>query len=109
MVDLSLERCLEALIGIVLTKKVGLPNEEALTVVVAVDEPAGDVVGLVAADFAGGGIENGQAWVSISLDNNYFGATPETKDPACCRLDRGLIPTFSHGAHSTHDRLRILL
>ena len=84
MVDLSLERCLEALVGIVLAKEVGLAHEEALAVVVAIDEPAGDVVGLVTADFAGGGVENGQAGVSISLGNNYFGATPETKDPACC-------------------------
>jgi hypothetical protein len=28
-------------------------------------------------------VEHGQAGVAISLDNNYFGATPETKDPAC--------------------------
>ena len=41
-------------------------------------------LGFIAADFAGGGIENRQAGVSISLDTNYFGATPETKDPACC-------------------------
>ena len=27
---------------------------------------------------------HGQTGVSISLDNNYFGATPETKDPVCC-------------------------
>ena len=84
MVDLSLQRSLETLVGIVLAEEVGLADEEALAGVVAIDEPEGDVVGLVAADFAGGGIENGQARVSISLDNNYFGATPETKDPACC-------------------------
>jgi hypothetical protein len=84
LVDLSLKRCLETLVWVVLAEEVGLANEEALTVVIAIDEPAGDVVGLVAADLAGGGIENGQAEVSISLDNNYFGATPETKDPACC-------------------------
>ena len=84
MVDLSLEGRLKALVGVVLAKEVGLAREETLTVVVAVDEPAGNVVGLVAADFAGGGVKNGQAGVSINLDNNYFGATPGTKDPACC-------------------------
>ena len=108
MVDLGLECGFEALVGVILTEEVGLAHEETLFVVVAIDEPAGDVVGLGAADFAGGGVENGQAGVSISLDNNYFGATLETKDPAYCRFDRGLIPTFSHAARSTHDRLRIL-
>jgi hypothetical protein len=67
LIDLSLERCLEALIGIVLAEEVGLAHEEALAVVVAVDEPAGDVVGLVAADFAGGWIEDVDA-VDLDLD-----------------------------------------
>ena len=82
-VDLSLQRSLETLVGVVLAEEVGLTHEEALAVIVAIDEPASDVVGLVAADLAGGGVEHGQAGVAISLDNNYFGATPETKDPAC--------------------------
>jgi hypothetical protein len=56
-VYLSLERCLEALVGIVLAKEVGLAHEEAIAVVIAIDEPAGNVVGLVTADFAGGGIK----------------------------------------------------
>ncbi len=67
MVDLSLERCLEALVGIVLAEEVCLAHEEALTVVVAIDEPAGDVVGLVAADFAGGGVEHINA-IDLHLD-----------------------------------------
>ena len=41
-----------------MAKEVGLAHEEALAVVVAVDEPAGDVVGFVATDFAGGGVEH---------------------------------------------------
>ena len=56
-VYLSLERGLEALVRVVLAKEVGLAHEEALAVVVAIDEPAGNVVGLVTADFAGGGIK----------------------------------------------------
>ena len=84
MIDHGFEGGLEALVRIVLAKEVSLAHKEALAILVAVDKLAGDVVGLVDSDFASGGIENGQAEVSISLDNNYFGATPETKDPACC-------------------------
>ena len=36
MVDLSLERCLEALVGIVLAEEVGLAHEEALTDIIAI-------------------------------------------------------------------------
>jgi hypothetical protein len=43
-----LRKPLRLLLGINLTEKVGLANEEALAVVVAVDEPAGDVVGFIA-------------------------------------------------------------
>jgi hypothetical protein len=84
LIGLGFERGLEALVRIVLAKEVSLAHKEALASLVAVAKPASDVVGFVTADFAGGGLENGQAGVSISLDNNYFGATPEIKDPACC-------------------------
>ena len=56
-IDLGFEGSLQALVRIVLAKEVGLAHKEALVVVVATDEPAGNVVGLVAADFAGGGIK----------------------------------------------------
>jgi hypothetical protein len=36
LVDLSLERGLQALIGVVLAEEIGLAHEEALTVVVAI-------------------------------------------------------------------------
>jgi hypothetical protein len=38
--------------------RVGVPDEEAFLVVVRVDEPAGDAVGTVAADFAGLRVKN---------------------------------------------------
>ena len=58
-INLSLVRGLETLVRIILAEEGGLAHEEALTVVVAIDEPAGNVVGLVAADLAGGGVEHG--------------------------------------------------
>ena len=67
MVDLGLEGSFEALIGIILAKEIGLTHEEALTVVVAVHEPAGDVVGFVATNFTGGRIEDVHA-IDLHLD-----------------------------------------
>ena len=53
LVDLGLERRLERLVRIVRAEEVRVADEEALLVVVGVDEPAGDAVGIVAADLAG--------------------------------------------------------
>lgn len=50
-IDLCLEGGLEAFVGVILAKKVGLPHNEALAIAVAVDEPASDGGGLVAAHF----------------------------------------------------------
>ena len=44
LVDLGLERRLQRLVGIVRAEEVGVADEEALLVVVGVDEPAGDAV-----------------------------------------------------------------
>ena len=44
-VDLGLEGGLERLVGVVGAQEVGVADEEALLVVVGVDEPAGDAVG----------------------------------------------------------------
>lgn len=57
-VDFGAEGGLEGFVGIVLAEEVGVADVEALTVVVGIDEPASDAVGVVAADFAGAGIEN---------------------------------------------------
>ena len=58
MIDLSFESCLQRAVGIVLAEEIGVPDEEAFAVVVGVDEPAGDAVGAVAADFAGARVEH---------------------------------------------------
>ena len=74
-VDLGLEGGLERLVGVVGAEEVGVADEEALLVVVGVDEPAGDAVGVVAADFAGVGLNTStpltltwiwRAWVPLS-------------------------------------------
>ena len=57
LINLGLEGGLESLVGVVGTEEVGVADEEALLVVVAIDEPAGDAVGGGAADFAGVGVE----------------------------------------------------
>ena len=44
-VDLCAEGSLELGVGVVGAKEIGVADEEALAVVVGVDEPAGDVVG----------------------------------------------------------------
>ena len=53
LVDLGAQRTLQLLVGLVGTREVGVPHEEALAVVVGVDEPAGDIVGAVAAHLTG--------------------------------------------------------
>ncbi len=44
-IDLGAEGALELGVGVVGAEEVGVADEEALAVVVGVDEPAGDVVG----------------------------------------------------------------
>ena len=56
-VDLGLERCFEGRVRIVLSQKVGVPDEKALLVVVGVDEPTGNTIRPVASDFTGIGVE----------------------------------------------------
>ena len=53
--------------GIVGAEEVGVADEEALLVVVGVDEPTGDAIGVVATDFAGVGVEHIDA-VDLDLD-----------------------------------------
>jgi hypothetical protein len=57
-VDLGLEGGLERLVGILGAEEIGVADEEALFVVVGVDEPAGDALGAVAAHLAGAGMED---------------------------------------------------
>ena len=45
LVDLGAEGALELAVGVVGAEEVGVADEEALAVVIGVDEPTGDVVG----------------------------------------------------------------
>ena len=56
-VDLGFEGGSEGLVGVVRAEEVGVADEEALLVVVGVDEPAGDPFWAVRADFAGVRVE----------------------------------------------------
>ena len=53
LVDFGFQRRLQRPVWIVGTEEVGVADEEALLVVVGVDEPAGNIVGRVRADDAG--------------------------------------------------------
>ena len=66
-VDLGFECRSQGFVWGVGAEEVGVADEEALLVVVGVDEPAGDAVGVVAADFAGVGMEYIYA-VDLDLD-----------------------------------------
>jgi len=59
-VDLGFQGGFQFLIGVLAAEEIGLTDEEAVGVVVGIDEPAGDVVLDLAgaADFAGGGVED---------------------------------------------------
>ena len=57
-VDLRFERGLERAVGVVCTQEIGVTHEEALLVVVGVDEPTGDALRTVAAHLAGVGMKH---------------------------------------------------
>src|SRR5689334_4949408 len=56
-VDLGLQRGFERFVWVVRAQKIGVAYEEAFFVVVGVNEPAGDSLRAVAANFAGVGME----------------------------------------------------
>ena len=66
LVHLGAQRTFELVVGFIGAGEVGVTYEEALFVVVGVDEPAGDAVGAVAADFAGAGVEHVLSLIHIS-------------------------------------------
>jgi len=57
-VDFRTQRGLERLVGVVGSQEVGVAHEEALLVVIRVDEPAGDALRPIATHFAGVGMHN---------------------------------------------------
>jgi hypothetical protein len=52
LIDFGFEGSFEGFVWIVGSQEVGMADEEALFVVVGVDEPAGDFVSVATADFA---------------------------------------------------------
>ena len=52
-VDFGLERRLQCFVGVIRSQEVGVANEEALFVLVRVDEPACDTIGTIRPDLAG--------------------------------------------------------
>ena len=61
-VDFGFKCGLKGFVRIIGAEEVGVADEEALLVVIAIDEPAGDAVGVVATDFAGVGMEHVDAF-----------------------------------------------
>jgi len=51
-IDFSFKRRLEALVGVLRAKEIGVANEEILLVVVSVDELGCDALGVIRSDFA---------------------------------------------------------
>ena len=107
LVYLCLQRCPQRLVGIVGAEEVGVADEEALLVVVAVDEPAGDAVGAVAADLAGVGVEHVDA-VDLDLDLSVLGV--EEVDVRLAEDDEevafaGVLEVVGHVEVGVHARL----
>ena len=60
-VDFGAQGTFEFVVGFVGAGEVGVADDEGFAVVVGVEEPAGDVVGGVGADFARGGVVDVEA------------------------------------------------
>ena len=73
-VDLGFEGGLQGSVGIVLAEEVGVTDEEALFVVVGVDEPTGNTIWAVATDFTRIGMENID---SVDFDSHHATAVIE--------------------------------
>ena len=85
LVDLGFERGLERLVRVVGAEEIGVPKEEALLVVIGVDEPAGDGIGVVAADLAGIGVEDVDAF-DLDLDLALVGVAAFSREDVDVRL-----------------------
>ena len=71
LVDLGFERRPKGFVRVAGAQEVGVTDEEALFIIVGVDEPAGDAIGAVATDLAGVGMEYIHA-VDLDLDVTVF-------------------------------------
>ena len=106
-VDLGFEGGFQGAVGIVGTEEVGVADEEALFVVVGVDEPAGDAVGAVAADFARLRVEHVH---TVNLDANLVAFGVEDLDVRLAEDDEevalaGILQVVGHVEVGVHARL----
>ena len=107
-VDFGLERRLERLVGVVRAQEVGVADEEALLVVVGVDEPAGDAVGAVAPHLAGVGVEDVHAvnphadGVAAVLQDVDIGLAEDDEEVALA----GVLEVAGHVEIGVHARLQ---
>ena len=96
-VDLRLQRRPERLVRVVGAEEVCLADEEALVVVVRVDELAGDAVGAVAPNLAGAGVEDvdavdlhlhppGLGVVALDREDLDVGLTEDDEEVALARV-----------------------
>ncbi len=69
-VDLGFQVRLQRLVGIVGSKEIRVADEEAFFVVVRVDEPAGDTVGVAAFAFTGLAVKNSIAGIEPQIHAN---------------------------------------
>ena len=58
LVDFGFEGGLEGFVGVVGAEEVGVAHEEAFLVVVGIDEPTSNAIGVVAANLTGVGVED---------------------------------------------------
>ena len=86
LVDFGPEGAFELFVGLVGPREVGVTDEEAFGVVVGVDEPAGDVVGRLAADLAGRRVVNVDA---ADLDDELF---RRSREPSGTARTSGVLP-----------------
>ena len=93
-VDFRLQRRPERLVRVVHAQEVRLPDEEALVVVVRVDEPAGDAVGPVAPDFAGARMEHVHT-MALHPDPPGFGILAVRRQDLDVRLAEDDVPVLA--------------
>ena len=67
LIDFGFEGGLEGFVRIICTEKIGVTGEETLLVIIGIDEPAGNIASVVAADFASVGMKHINA-IDLKLD-----------------------------------------
>ena len=107
-VYLGLQRCLQRLVLILCSLEVGLSNEEALVVVIGVDEPACDAIGVVTDDLPGcwmehvHPVESHTDLVVGSIQYIYVGLSKDNEKITAARV----LELFRHMEISVHPGLQ---